>query len=155
MRERFKILEKYPDYKISNKGRIFSIRRNIFLKQSLLLGYKIITIYGKNTRVHRLVAETFIKNKFNKPHVNHLDGNKANNYYKNLEWCTSSENEYHSYKNGMKSRVGEKHNNAKLNNKKIIEIRNSKKDVYSLADKYKVSISAIYKVKSKLRWSHL
>ena len=46
-------------------------------------------------RVHRLVAYTFIKKpeKFNDNYVvNHIDMNKLNNNYKNLEWCTSAEN---------------------------------------------------------------
>ena len=60
-------------------------------------GYMQVRIYDKNGksktfRVHQLVAYMFNKNKDNKKFVDHIDRNRCNNYYKNLEWCTSAEN---------------------------------------------------------------
>ena len=48
----------------------------------------------KNNRqfVHRLVAQSFIDNPNNKPHINHKDGNPQNNRFDNLEWVTHQEN---------------------------------------------------------------
>lgn len=52
--------------------------------------------------VHRLVAETFVENPYNYDIVNHIDGNKRNNNYQNLEWCTLSHNQRHAIKLGLR-----------------------------------------------------
>ena len=64
----------------------------------------------KNKRVHRLVADAFLEKEDGKDVVNHIDGNKANNCADNLEWCTSSDNNIHSYhlhgdKNAKRKRI--------------------------------------------------
>ena len=51
----------------------------------------------KRFQVHQLVGKHFIKNPENKICINHIDGNPENNIVENLEWCTYSENEIHSY----------------------------------------------------------
>ena len=77
------------------KPKIHSISKtdngNGYLYISLSLNGK-----RKNKYVHRLVAEAFVKNQNKKTVVNHLDYNKKNNYFKNLEWCTTKENVLHS-----------------------------------------------------------
>lgn len=98
----------------------------------------------KRVLVHRLVALTFLQNEFNKPCVNHKDGNKLNNQLINLEWCTYSENENHSY-----NLLNKINHNRKLNNNQISDIRknvvkNFNTRIY--ADKYNVTISTILNV---------
>lgn len=88
------------NYEVSTYGRV----RNMFTGKYLTLqdnkGYSKVEIRqdGKRYRfrVHRLVAEAFILNPNNKPQVNHIDGNKLNNHYMNLEWCTQQENNRHA-----------------------------------------------------------
>jgi hypothetical protein len=69
------------------------------------IGYKMVKIRGNDNkkhyvRVHRLVAINFIDNPYNYKMVNHKNGIKTCNDYKNLEWCTNSYNTKHAYDNG-------------------------------------------------------
>ena len=82
-------------------------------------GYPNVTVGSKyikrtNARVHRLVALCFVENPYNKPEVNHIDGDKQNNNYKNLEWATRREQILHAFKLGLKSVKGSKNPRAVL-----------------------------------------
>jgi hypothetical protein len=84
-------------YRISNLGKIKSLRKNIILKPvKNSRAYCQVTLSQgnkrKNYRINRLVAIHFIENTLNKPHVNHIDEDKENNRADNLEWCTPKEN---------------------------------------------------------------
>ena len=72
-------------------------------------GYRLVTLthnkVKRTYRIHRLVAEYFIPNPFNKPEVNHKDGNKLNNDISNLEWAYQWENSEHAVITGLKSGV--------------------------------------------------
>ncbi|WP_210502018.1 NUMOD4 domain-containing protein [Pantoea ananatis] len=50
--------------------------------------------------VHRLVAMSFLQGCG--PQVNHINGIKHDNHYKNLQWCNNSENQMHAYRSGLK-----------------------------------------------------
>lgn len=83
-------------YIVSNTGRVYRRIKgtNIYreCKKSNMNGYEVVGIDGKIKTVHRLVAEAFITNYNNKPCIDHIDGNRANNNVKNLRWCTQKEN---------------------------------------------------------------
>jgi hypothetical protein len=84
--------------------------------------YVKLSIHGKTKAkfIHRLVAETYIPNPESKPEVNHIDGDKHNNYVYNLEWVTSKENKEHAKSHGLANySCCEDCGRAKYSNKQI------------------------------------
>lgn len=107
-KEKWKLCLKYgrSRYYISNLGNL----RNGDRKLKCTIngqGYKTILLLRKTTMIHRLVAKKFVKNP--KPDeytvVNHIDGNKSNNIYTNLEWTTHKLNTQHAVDNGLVIRI--------------------------------------------------
>lgn len=114
----------------------------------------------KYISVHRLVAKHFVENIDNKPDVNHKDGNKRNNRYDNLEWCTKHENQIHAYKNGLQvSQKGSAHHKSKLSEIHVLEIRklvkNGNVSRRELSERYGISQSQIHRIIYNKRWNHI
>jgi NUMOD4 motif/HNH endonuclease len=96
----------YEDkYRVSNTGKIFSIKKNIVINPEPHHGYLRIHLHKfgkrKKIKVHRLVGLAFVSNPDNKPEINHKDGNKHNNNHWNLEWTTTEENNEHALELGI------------------------------------------------------
>lgn len=94
----------YPGYFIQDDGQVWSEKSHKYLSQSKRGSYYRVTLVSPSgdkvtLSVHRLVAEAFIPNPENKPHVNHIDENKENNNVNNLEWVTEAENANHGTRN--------------------------------------------------------
>jgi hypothetical protein len=106
--EIWKNIPGYEDYyQASNTGFI----RNKATKKVLAVcltgrGYPVVAINVNGIRktklTHRLIAQTFHPlSEFIGATVNHIDGNKVNNHYLNLEWLSQSDNQKHAYRIGL------------------------------------------------------
>ena len=95
-------------YGINEEGVVINTESGKVLKTDLNnCGYKRVTLWAKSQKririaVHRLVAMHYVKNPEEKPVVNHIDGNKLNNHYLNLEWVSCKENTRHAFKKGLR-----------------------------------------------------
>lgn len=97
--EEWKTLTKFEDtLTVSNKGRIKNKHNNVTLGRLIKKGDPYYAY--REYLVHRLVAETFLSSTkpddISKFVVNHIDGNKLNNWVTNLEWVTHKENNIHA-----------------------------------------------------------
>ena len=103
--EVYKKIKGFENYSVSNFGNIKNNRTGKEISKRIANnGYVRVNLYDKNSKrftvaVHRLVAEAFVPKEDGKNFVNHKDCDKTNNYYKNLEWCTPSENSKHAFLN--------------------------------------------------------
>lgn len=100
----FKKLKENDMYCISDCGEIYSkYRKKIIKTYEDKDGYLKVRLWNKdktytNYFVHRLVANNYIENPYNKKTVNHINGVKNDNRVVNLEWATYSEQKKHSHK---------------------------------------------------------
>lgn len=111
-------------YLISNYGTVIDTKNNRQVNATVTGGYysaHLHTINGiKKYLLHRLVAMAFIDGSWDLQ-VNHIDGLKNNNYYKNLEFVTPRENLMHALDLGLNYR-GEDKPNSKLTNNQVEKI---------------------------------
>jgi hypothetical protein len=120
MEEIWKDINGYEgEYRISNYGRVFSLKKNLFLSQCKRTSknhkgetrenYYWGVVFTDRSKipnqkgyfVHRLVGIAFIPNPENKPTINHINGDTLDNHISNLEWATSSENNQHAHDTGL------------------------------------------------------
>ena len=96
-------------YQVSNFGKIKSLFRYVRVKNGFRSvpekilkpkidkdGYLRVVLQtdrkSKYLLVHRIVADAFIENPNNFPHINHKNENKSDNRVENLEWCSEQYN---------------------------------------------------------------
>lgn len=115
-------------YEVSSEGRVRSLGNDKSRKTKILRpvkdsgGYLRVNLCKngevKKFRVHRLVAEAFIPNPFNKPQVNHKTEDKTQNSVDCLEWVTCKENQNYGSRN---ERISKAHINHPKRSKPVIQ----------------------------------
>lgn len=168
-------------YAVSNAGKIKRLAHkkwckvnnsySNFKEKELIIDYNNTKKYGriniyfedgsnKICGIHRLVAETFIPNPKELEQVNHIDGDKTNNHYSNLEWCNQSQNMRHridtlNIKNWKK---GEDCHWKKLTEEQVKEIPNLLANGFKknkIAKMFNVCPTTITELTKGRSWKHL
>lgn len=130
-------IDNYPDYEISDFGRIRSTKLsrggNWIIKELTPCddgrGYLYVHIRQNMKdffpKIHWLVAETFLGTKpifeSSRTEINHIDGDKSNNKKSNLEYVSAKQNKRHAIKIGLHKKVA--HNLIRLTKEDILEIK--------------------------------
>jgi len=105
--ERWARIQEFEDYLISDFGRVYCASKDKIKTHHLNQGYPSVSLkradQTKSYLIHRLVAVAFVPGRSNERNiVNHIDGDKTNTHYVNLEWVTSCENTYHAIRTGLR-----------------------------------------------------
>lgn len=169
--EQWKVIKDFPDYAVSDRGRVKRITKNRIHNMGKIMkqykdkaGYMHISfsVNKKMTtfQIHRLVLIHFKSDCPKKHECNHKDGNKSNNNIENLEWVTRSKNQKHKYeilKHHIKK--GEEKCNHKLFEWQVKEIRNlyirNKIGYGTLAKKYNTCKTNIENIICRKTWNHI
>lgn len=118
----------YSLYEVSNYGTVKNVKTNKYLRPAIgTTGYYVLSFTDQTAKktymvkVHRIVANLFVKDKTEEKNVvNHIDEDKLNNSSNNLEWVTGKQNTTHS--------TGRKVAQISLTDNKTIKIFNSLAD---------------------------
>ena len=101
----FKVIKDFPNYRVSNTGKVISYARYPEGKELKYKvdrdGYYVVILYTGDGKphyrgVHVLCANIFVSGYHEGFMVNHKDNNTLNNLYTNLEWVTNQGNQLHS-----------------------------------------------------------
>lgn len=171
-------------YEVSNFGSIRNARTKRPVKMFAQSdGYLQVSLSNngkpKSYLVHRIVAEAWIPcNSVDQVEVNHIDGDKQNNHYLNLEWVTHQENMLHAVQSGLfdpsfklgcskpktyktsnpTNRIGTNNTTNKLTEQDVknIRARAQNGERYSQISKdYPVSSNYIGSIVRRCTWKHI
>lgn len=99
----------FPRYAISEYGEVVDLLKERVVSQIKgNTGYLCVNLYDTENKknfksVHRLVAIAYMPNPRQYKEVNHVSGNKHNNHYVNLQWCSRTDNTLHAIFNKLRT----------------------------------------------------
>jgi len=151
----FEELKDLPNYIINKKGEIYKKSNRYKVTEYLSdSGYYKVYLDNKYDRfVHVLKARQYLDNPNNLRVVNHKNGKKDDNSLSNLEWVSHSDNTKHAIEKGLFKPNGMGNGRAKLSDKDVIYIFNSKEATTVLSKKYRVSKTTIKDIRAGRTWS--
>lgn len=176
MTETWKVIADWPDYAVSDLGRVKRLTTRTCAKAGTILrqswrgggktdqGYLAVDLSKPATpkrtfSVHVLVAEAFLGPRPEGLVPNHMDGDRANNARANLEWSTQSRNVQHAYELGLSDARGECNGQAILTDAIVIDIRRKatgrRGEAVAIARQLGVSEATIRDVIKGRTWAHL
>ena len=154
---------KNTGYKISNTGEVKGKNGSILKKDITNTGYfRINGYYDKQAihlSIHREVGRAFIPNPENKPFINHINGNKQFNWWRNLEWVTHKENMIHAVNTFLIDCKGEKHPENVYTEKQIRRacelLQDPKNKISDIVNKTGINRSILYSIRTGHSWSQI
>jgi hypothetical protein len=98
-----RVVEKSNNRKMTFQPKILSLNKHY--KNGYFSAY--LRVFDKKERksLHRLVALSFLDSVNNKSEINHIDSDKSNNRFDNLEWVSRRENQSFMGKNKSKTSI--------------------------------------------------
>ena len=115
-------------YEVSSFGRVRNINGKLIKGSPDRDGYYRTSLITSNrtflgVAIHQMVAYAFAPayGSNNQIIVNHIDGSKINNYWKNLEWVTAKDNTNHAFSTSL-CISGEDHKWSRLKENDVIKI---------------------------------
>ena len=176
----FEGIDNPPRYHISNYGRLRSFQsvtganrpaegqnnEGALIKGSVIQGYRSLNIRSEgktlNRYVHKLVAEHFVtRQKQDQTFVIHIDHDKLNNVFSNLQWATKDEMIEHNRNNpNLKNRpVTQRTRNYKLTESKVKIIKkllkNDKNRLKMIAKQFGITHTQLNRIRSGENWKHV